>query len=120
MPAACYPVYPAIAQHGRLEPGGLFVDVGGSGVFPHEPSEDPARCQIFRQHELVRIGEPDVVIDWRAEWAQIGVELLRGFGLDTHLGKANDPFFGRRARMLSVNQRSQDLKLGAPDVSVGG
>ena len=31
---------------------------GGAWVFRHEPSEDPARRQIFHQHELVRIGEP--------------------------------------------------------------
>jgi seryl-tRNA synthetase len=111
VPAACYPVYPAIAQRGRLEPGGAFVDAGGSWVYRHEPSHDPARRQIFHQHELVRIGEPDVVIDWRAEWAQFGVELLRGFGLDANLDNANDPFFGRRGRMLAVNQRAQDLKL---------
>jgi seryl-tRNA synthetase len=111
LPAACYPVYPAIARRGRLEPGGVFVDAGGSWVFRHEPSTDPARRQMFHQHELVRIGEPDAVLDWREEWAQFGVELLRGFGLDANLDKANDPFFGRRGRMLAVNQRSQDLKL---------
>ncbi len=111
LPAACYPVYPAIAQRGPLEPGGVFVDAGGSWVFRNEPSLDPARRQIFHQHELVRIGEPETVIDWRAEWAQLGVELLRGFGLDANLDTANDPFFGRRGRMLAVNQRSQDLKL---------
>jgi seryl-tRNA synthetase len=111
MPAACYPVYPAIARRGRLDPGGVFVDAGGSWVFRHEPSNDPARRQIFHQHELVRIGEPEVVVEWRAEWANRGVELLRGFGLDANLDKANDPFFGRRGRLLSLNQRAQDLKL---------
>jgi seryl-tRNA synthetase len=111
MPAACYPVYPAIAQRGRLEPGGVFVDAGGSWVFRHEPSHDPARRQIFHQHELVRIGEPEVVLDWRQEWAQRGLELLRGFGLDAHLDQANDPFFGRGGRLLAANQRAQDLKL---------
>jgi len=111
LPAACYPVYPAIARRGRLEPGGIFVDAGGSWVYRNEPSNDPARRQIFHQHELVRIGEPDVVLDWRSEWAQFGVELLRSFGLDANLDKANDPFFGRRGRMLAVNQRAQDLKL---------
>jgi seryl-tRNA synthetase len=110
-PAACYPVYPAIARRGPLETGGVFVDAGGSWVYRHEPSHDPARRQIFRQHELVRIGEPDVVIDWRAEWSQLGIELLRGFGLEANLDVANDPFFGRRGRMLAINQRAQDLKL---------
>jgi seryl-tRNA synthetase len=111
MPAACYPVYPAIAARGPLEPGGIFVEAGGSWVFRHEPSHDPARRQMFRQHELVRIGEPEAVLAWRDEWAHRGVELLRGLGLDAELDNANDPFFGRRGRMLANNQREQALKL---------
>ena len=49
MPAACYPVYPAIAAKGRLAPGGVFVDAGGAWVFRHEPSHDPARRSTGRQ-----------------------------------------------------------------------
>ncbi len=111
MPAACYPVYPAIAKRGRLAPGGVFVDAGGSWVFRHEPSTDPARRQIFHQHELVRIGEPDTVLQWRDQWSVRGLELLRGFGLDAHLDRASDPFFGRRGRLLAASQREQALKL---------
>jgi seryl-tRNA synthetase len=111
MPAACYPVYPAIAARGPLPPGGVFVDAGGSWVFRHEPSHDPARRQMFHQHELVRIGEPENVLAWRDEWAQRGVELLRGLGLAAELDNANDPFFGRRGRMLAASQREQALKL---------
>jgi seryl-tRNA synthetase len=111
VPAACYPVYPAIAKRGPLDDGGAFVDAGGSWVYRHEPSHDPARRQIFHQHELVRIGEPDIVVEWRAEWSQLGLELLGGFGLDAKLDGANDPFFGRRGRLLARNQRAQDLKL---------
>ncbi|MFZ1993365.1 MAG: amino acid--[acyl-carrier-protein] ligase [Solirubrobacteraceae bacterium] len=111
VPAACYPVYPAIGARGPLAPGGAFVDAGGSWVFRHEPSRDPARRQMFHQHELVRIGEPERVLEWRDEWAQRGLELLRSLGLDAELDVANDPFFGRRGRMLAANQRSQALKL---------
>lgn len=111
MPAACYPVYPAIAARGPLPAGGTFVDAGGAWVFRHEPSHDPARRQIFHQHELVRIGEPDTVLEWRDEWANRGLELLRGFGLAAELDTANDPFFGRRGRMLAANQRGERLKL---------
>jgi len=111
MPAACYPVYPAIARRGRLPEGGVFIDAGGSWVFRHEPSHDPARRQMFHQHELVRIGEPETVLEWRGEWAQRGLELLRGLGLAAELDNANDPFFGRRGRMLARNQREQALKL---------
>jgi seryl-tRNA synthetase len=111
MPAACYPVYPAIAARGQLPPGGVFVDAGGAWVFRHEPSHDPARRQIFHQHELVRIGEPDAVLEWRDEWAQRGLDLLRALGLTAELDNANDPFFGRRGRMLASNQRQDRLKL---------
>jgi len=111
MPAACYPVYPAIAARGPLGPDGVFVDAGGAWVFRHEPSLDPARRQIFHQHELVRIGAPDAVLHWREEWAQRGLELLRSLGLDAELDVANDPFFGRRGRMLAANQRGERLKL---------
>lgn len=111
MPAACYPVYPAIAGRGQLPPGGVFVDAGGAWVFRHEPSHDPARRQIFHQHELVRIGEPDAVLEWREEWAQRGLDLLRSFGLPAELDIANDPFFGRQGRMLATNQRAERLKL---------
>ncbi len=111
MPAACYPVYPAIAARGPLPSGGVFVDAGGAWVFRHEPSHDPARRQMFHQHELVRIGEPDRVLAWRDEWAERGLELLRHFGLAAELDDANDPFFGRRGRMLAAGQRDQGLKL---------
>jgi seryl-tRNA synthetase len=111
MPAACYPVYPAVAARGPLPAGGVFVEAGGGWVFRHEPSLDPARRQMFRQHELVRIGEPEAVLEWRDEWAQRGLELLRGLGLDAQLDDANDPFFGRRGRMLATSQREQALKL---------
>lgn len=111
MPAACYPVYPAVARRGPLPAGGVFVDAGGAWVFRHEPSHDPARRQIFHQHELVRIGEPDAVLEWRDEWAQRGLDLLRALGLAADLDVANDPFFGRGGRMLSANQRSERLKL---------
>lgn len=111
MPAACYPVYPAIAARGRLDPGGVFIDAGGAWVFRREPSDDPARRQIFHQHELVRIGEPEVVLEWRDEWAERGLGLLRSLGLAAQLDRASDPFFGRRGRMLAVSQRDQALKL---------
>lgn len=111
MPAACYPVYPAIAARGRLPAGGAFVEVGGGWVFRHEPSEDPARRQMFHQHELVRIGEPELVLAWRKRWIERGLQLLSTLGLSVRLARANDAFFGRAGRMLAANQRQQALKL---------
>jgi seryl-tRNA synthetase len=121
MPAACYPVYPAIAARGPVPRGGTFIEAGGSWVFRREPSHDPQRRQIFRQHELVRIAEPDTARAWRDEWAERGHLLLRGLGLDVELEVANDQFFGRRGRMLATNQRDHALKLElvCPVVSSG-
>jgi seryl-tRNA synthetase len=109
-PAGCYPVYPAIAARGALDPGGALIDIGAAWVFRNEPSLDPARRRSFRMHELVRIGEPDAVAAWRKAWLQRGVELLRGLGLDAELAKANDPFFGRTGRLLAANQNAEELK----------
>jgi seryl-tRNA synthetase len=109
-PAACYPVYPAIAKRGPLPPGGVTVDAGGSYVFRHEPSRDPARLQMFHQREIVRIGEPTVVQQWRDLWRDRAVELLSRLRLDVALDVASDPFFGRNGRMLASSQREQQLK----------
>ena len=110
VPAACYPAYPAIAARGPLGPGGVTLDLGGSYVFRHEPSGDPARLQMFHQREIVRIGEPDAVAEWRDMWRDRAVDLLRRLGLDANFDVASDPFFGRSGRMLAASQREQALK----------
>ena len=110
-PAACYPVYPAVAARGALPAGGIAVDAGGAYVFRHEPSPDPARMQMFHQRELVRIGEPAPVRAWRDEWSERGLELLRSLGLDAQREVASDPFFGHGGRLLAASQREQGLKL---------
>jgi seryl-tRNA synthetase len=109
-PAACYPVYPAIAARGRLPAGGVTIDAGGAYVFRHEPSGDPARLQMFHQREIVRIGEPETVAAWREQWRHRAVEMLRALGLEAELVLATDPFFGRSGRMLAASQREQELK----------
>jgi len=110
MPAACYPVYPAIARRGPLAPGGVTVDAGGAYVFRHEPSSDPARLQMFHQREIVRIAEPDTVAAWRDAWRDRAVALLRAVGLQADFAIAVDPFFGRGGRMMARSQRAQELK----------
>jgi seryl-tRNA synthetase len=109
-PAACYPVYPAIAARGRLPEGGVTIDAGGAYVFRREPSGDPARLQMFHQREIVRIGEPNTVQAWRDVWRDRAIELLRTIGLEVELDVATDPFFGRSGRMLAASQREQQLK----------
>jgi seryl-tRNA synthetase len=110
VPAACYPVYPALAARGPLPAGGVTIDAGGAYVFRSEPSGDPARMQMFHQRELVRVGEPEVVAGWRDEWRDRAVALLARIGLRPRLQVASDPFFGRSGRMLAASQRQQELK----------
>jgi len=106
-PAACYPVY-AMAS-GTLPAKGRVVDAA-SYCFRHEPSEDPGRMQIFRMHEIVRLGDSTTCLAFRDEWMSRGESILREIGLDARCVPANDPFFGRRGRLLAATQREQSLK----------
>ncbi len=106
-PAACYPVYPLVA--GVLPAEGRLFDVA-SYCFRHEPSTDPARMQIFRMREQVKIGDPGAVRSFRDRWIERARELLLGLGLPAEPAPANDPFFGRGGKLLATNQRQQELK----------
>jgi seryl-tRNA synthetase len=106
-PAACYPIYPTFT--GTLPKGGRLVDLQ-SYCFRHEPSPDPARMQMFRIRENVRVGRPDEVISWRETWLNRGLELLLGLKLPARVEAASDPFFGRGGRLLAANQKQQQLK----------
>ncbi len=108
-PAACYPIYPTIAKRGVLPKDGRLVDVY-SYCFRHEPSLDPARMQLFRMREYVRIGTPQQVMDFRQLWLERGQKLMESLGVPLAIDVANDPFFGRAGKMLAVNQRDQNLK----------
>lgn len=110
LPAACYPIYPAIAARGPLPTEGATVDGGGAYVFRLEPSGDPARLQMFHQREMVRLGTPETVQAWRDGWRDRAIELLAGLGLVAAADIAADPFFGRQGRMLASSQREQALK----------
>lgn len=106
-PAACYPLYPMCA--GTLPEGGRLFDVQ-SYCFRHEPSEDPARMQLFRMREYVRLGAPDTALAFRDAWMERGLAALRAVGLAADVALANDPFFGRRGRFMAADQRDQSLK----------
>ena len=106
-PAICYPLYPTAT--GRLPPGGRRVDLQGF-AFRHEPSGDPARMQIFRMHEFVRLGTPEEALAHRDQWLEMGQEIFRSVGLATERVVANDPFFGRGGKVQKAMQREQNLK----------
>jgi seryl-tRNA synthetase len=106
-PAACYPVYPSLA--GELPDGGRLVTMT-NWVFRHEPSPEPTRMQAFRVREFVRAGTPDLVVAWRDQWLQRGLDLLTSLGLPARSDVASDPFFGRAGKMLADGQKAQKLK----------
>jgi seryl-tRNA synthetase len=78
--------------------------------FRHEPSADPARLQLFRMHEVIRVGRPETVLAWRAAWLDRSLALLGALGLDARAVHASDPFFGRAGKMLAASQREQGFK----------
>jgi seryl-tRNA synthetase len=108
-PAACYPIYPVLAARGNMAKGGALFDLQ-SYCFRHEPSQDPARMQLFRIREFVRAGTPEEVVEFREEWLKRGPAMMESVGLPLHIDLANDPFFGRGGRLMKVGQREQQLK----------
>lgn len=108
-PAACYPLYPTVAKRGRISMQGALFDLQ-SYCFRHEPSQDPARQQLFRMREYVCMGTEKHVTDFRQTWMDRGVKMMEAVGLDVAIDVANDPFFGRAGKMLANNQRDQNLK----------
>lgn len=108
-PAACYPVYPVIARRGPLGANGHAIDVL-SYCFRHEPSLDPARMQMFRQREYVRLGNAQQVMTFRQMWIDRGSLLVSLLHLPVDVDLANDPFFGRGGKIVADSQRAQALK----------
>lgn len=106
--AACHGLYPLVADEVVASEGARYEVQ--SWCFRHEPSEDPARMQAFRQHEFVVIGTPEQAIAHRDLWLERGRGLLSALGLDVEPVVANDPFFGRAASLLAESQRAKELK----------
>ena len=106
--AACHPLYPS--QKGKLPAGGRRVEVFGQ-CFRREPSVDPARMQVFRQHEFVFLGDPAGARDHRDDWVTRALEIHGQLGLEVEAVVANDPFFGRTGKILAASQREEVLKI---------
>jgi seryl-tRNA synthetase len=107
-PACCYPVYPTLGS--QVLPAARVFQTS-QYCFRHEPSQDPMRLQAFRMIEHIRVGTPDDVLDWRELWLERTPALLTDLGLDVRSDVANDAFFGRAGRLLSMSQREQQLKI---------
>jgi len=118
VPAACHPVYPALARLG-VPDSGITVDTGAAWVFRHEPSDDPCRLVAFHMRELVRADAADRVGAWRDAWRDRALAFLQSLGLPAAVDDAHDPFFGRTGKVLARSQRAQKLKFEIL-VPVGG
>jgi seryl-tRNA synthetase len=118
VPAACHPVYPALARQ-PVPADGITIDTGAAWVFRHEPSDDPCRLVAFHMRELVRAGSPESVGAWRDTWRDRALAFLQSLGLPAAFDEANDPFFGRTGKVLARSQRAQQLKFEVL-VPVGG
>ena len=108
-PAACYPIYPLLAKRGTIGSNGALVDVL-SYCFRREPSRESTRLQSFRMREYVKVGTSSQVLAFRNDWMDRGCALMSSLGLPTSVDVANDPFFGRRGRLMSNSQREKALK----------
>lgn len=108
-PAACYPIYPVMAQRGPLPEEGRIIDVF-SYCFRHEPSLDPTRMQMFRMREYVRLGTPAQILAFRSDWLERGTRMIEMLKLPNSIDLANDPFFGRGGKIVAHSQREKNLK----------
>ncbi len=110
VPAACYPIYPMVAERGALLAGGGLFEVC-SWCFRREPSKDAPRLQSFRMHEYVRLGTEVDVLAFRDGWIVEAGGLIDLLQLPFKLEAANDPFFGRAGRLMASSQLERNLKI---------
>jgi seryl-tRNA synthetase len=108
-PAACYPVYPMVAERGPVPEGGLIFDVA-SDCFRREPSREIDRLQSFRMREFVFIGTPNAASAFREHWKARAARVADALGLAHRVEPASDPFFGRGGAMVGRFQIEQQLK----------
>jgi len=108
-PAACYPLYPLVAERGVVPQGGLLFDVSAD-CFRREPSRELNRLQSFRMREFVQIGTADTITEFRNQWMPRAEQMAAELGLPCKIEVASDPFFGRVGQVMAVSQLQQSLK----------
>ena len=108
-PAACYPVYPIVANRGDVPAEGLLFDVA-SDCFRREPSRDLDRLQSFRMREYVCVGTPEQIAVFRSRWMKRAQALAEELGLACLIDQASDAFFGRGGKLMATSQIEQALK----------
>lgn len=105
--APCHSTYPL--HSGQRLDGPRAYEIS-SRCWRHEPSDDPFRLMSFRMREKVCIGTPDDAQRHRRLALESGPDALRSLGLAVDVVVANDPFFGRTAKIFAEGQREDELK----------
>lgn len=108
-PAACYPIYPAMAKEGPLPEAGKVISVY-SWCFRYEPSVDPARRCSFRMREFVYLGSKEGALQFRESWLKKAQNIAEQLDLKWKFDIANDPFFGDGAELMAKKQQEERLK----------
>jgi seryl-tRNA synthetase len=108
-PAACYPLYPLVAERGAVRAQGEAFDVA-SYCFRREASHEPGRLQSFRMREYVCMGAPHVALGFRQRWLERAQEMAQRLALPYKVLTASDPFFGRAGKIMAMSQVEQALK----------
>ncbi|GAA1957843.1 hypothetical protein [Kitasatospora viridis] len=107
LPAACYPVHASLAGRELAEPVRFAVE---AACFRQELTAETGRLRSFRMAELVTAGTERHCLAWRERWLGRVGDWLAGLGLRPAVEVADDPFFGRSARLYQAAQRMQQLK----------
>jgi len=95
VPAACLPVYDMFAN---TDFSGPALVTTRNTCWRHEDHFEPLRRQwAFTMREVVCIGAPEEVRDFRNRWRGHVAWLANGLGIDAAFMPATDPFFGEAA-----------------------
>lgn len=107
LPAACYHLYPRLAEAEFTAPG--VFDLTGH-CYRHERTAETGRMRSFRMREVIRVDAPTSTLGWRDGWIERASGWLRSLGLAVTVEPASDPFFGAAGRMMGTMQRAEQLK----------
>ncbi|MCG8915973.1 hypothetical protein L6E12_09245 [Actinokineospora sp. PR83] len=107
LPAACYPVYAALAGTAVDTPAKVTVE---ATCFRDEATGEAGRLRSFRMLELVTAGAEEHCLRWRADWLDRVGRWFTDLGLAPVVEVADDPFFGPGKKVFQAAQRLQELK----------
>jgi seryl-tRNA synthetase len=107
LPAACYPVYAALAGRDLAAPETFHVS---AHCFRQEATSETGRLRSFRMVEWVTAGDAEHCVGWRERRLEQAADWLGSLDLKIAVETADDPFFGSGRRLYQAAQRRQRLK----------